>query len=271
MTVSFLIFSLIALVAGFAFQRWMQHDTRSKLLSAPLRGAQQAMLAPRFPIYRKLPKELRLKLEGKINLFLHQVRFHGQDELEVTEEMRLLIAAQACLLIVNKDDLWYDDLRSILIYPGAFKSKQTEHDGYVETERENTRIGESWESGPVVLSWAHAARGAFIDDDGHNVVMHEFAHQLDDQTGDVGGAPILDKDHDPDEWASAFRDAYARLRAEVDAGRETFLDPYGATAHAEFFAVAVEFFFEKPAALRREEPAVYEQLVKYFEVDPAGW
>ena len=122
---------------------------------------------------------------------------------------------------------------------------------------------------PVVLSWAHAERGAFIDDDGHNVVLHEFAHQLDDQTGETGGAPILDKGHDPDEWASAFRDAYARLKADVEAGRETFLDPYGATAHAEFFAVAVEFFFEKPRELKREEPAVYDQMVAYFRVDPA--
>jgi len=262
---------LLALAAALGFHFWRERETRSKLLTQPLDSAQQAMLAPRFPIYQKLPNNLRVKLDGKINLFLDQVKFHGVDDLDVTDEMRLLIAAQACLLIVNKDNRWYDDLQTILIYPGAFKSKQVERDGYVETETEHSRIGESWESGPVVLSWAHAERGAFIDDDGHNVVMHEFAHQLDDQTGDTDGAPILDKDHDPEQWAAAFRDGYARLKADIEAGRDTFIDPYGATAHAEFFAVVVEVFFERSAELKREEPAVYEQLTEYFEVDPAGW
>ena len=188
-----LIILLLALAAAaVAFRFWLKRETRTKLLAAPLTNAQQAILAPRFPIYRKLPEDLRLTLEGKINRFLHQVKFHGMDGLEVTEEMRLLIAAQACLLIVNRDT-WYDDIRTILIYPGAFKSKQVEHHGFVETETEHTRIGESWESGPVVLSWAHAERGAFIDDDGHNVVLHEFAHQLDDQTGETAARPSSTK------------------------------------------------------------------------------
>lgn len=266
-----ILIALAFIAAIFAGREWLNRKRRRDLLAMPLDDQERKNLGDRFPLYEKLPADLRQKLDGKINLFLDQVTFHGMDEIEVTDEMRLLIAAQACLLIVNKDDRWYDDLRSILVYPGAFKSEQTKRDGAIETKSQITRIGESWQSGPVVLSWAHAKRGAFIDDDGHNVVLHEFAHQLDDQTGDTSGAPILDDAQNAEEWATVFREADARLKADIAAGRKPFLDPYGATAYAEFFAVAVEVFFERPKDMQREEARLYDQLVQYFELDPASW
>ena len=259
--------------AGLAFwggRFWTNRQRDKALLAAPLTQTQRAIVTRSTPLYEKLPADMRQALEGKINLFLNQINFQGYEGLEVTDEMRLTIAAQACLLVVNKD-VWYKNLRTILIYPTAFKSQQVESDGYVQTVRETVRAGESWARGPVVLSWAHAKHGAFIDDDGHNVVLHEFAHQLDDLSGDTDGAPILDQTHNGAAWTTVFRDAYARLVKDVEQGRDPFLDPYGATKPAEFFAVAVEFFFEKPIELKREEPALYDQLTAYFRLDPAAW
>ena len=191
------------------------------------------------------------------------------DELSVSDEMRYGIAAQACLLVLNKDDAWYKNLKTILIYPDAFKSTQRQTDGYVETAREITRIGESWARGPVVLSWAHTREGAFIDDDGHNVVFHEFAHQLDDLSGDTDGAPVLKDRAKAEEWAQTFREAFKRLQEDLAANQATLIDPYGATSPAEFFAVCVEIFFERPADLKREEPNLYHQLSEYFRLDLA--
>jgi Mlc titration factor MtfA (ptsG expression regulator) len=219
---------------------------------------------------RRLPAELRRQLEGKINLFLDQVEFIGCNGLDVTEEMRLSIAAQACLLVVNSDT-WYDHLQTILIYPGAFKSRRARRNGYVVTEREVVRTGESWARGPVILSWTHARQGAANDHDGRNVVLHEFAHQIDDLSGRIDGVPNLRGDQSFAGWAKAFIEAYERHVRHVRRGRRTVVDAYGAEGPEEFFAVAVEAFFERPVQLVRAEPAVYEQLSKFFRLEPATW
>jgi len=165
-----------------AYRYWSKGQTRARLLGASLTNAQRAIIAGEVPLVRKLPADLRRRHEGKINLFLAQINFIGCDGLEVTDRMRLSIAAQACLLIANSD-AWYDHLSTVLIYPGAFKSKEVTSDGYVVSEQEVVRIGESWLRGPVVLSWRHTEEGTSDDADGRNVVLHEFAHQLDDLSG----------------------------------------------------------------------------------------
>lgn len=266
------IFLLLLLVAAGAVGglSWARRRRRMSLLAAPLTAAQRAIVARQVPLSRRLPAAFHGRLEGKINAFLHQVDFVGCNGLEVTEEMRLSIAAQACLLIVNSDT-WYDHLHTILIYPGAFKSRQTRHHGYVVTEREIVRTGESWSRGPVVLSWAHTRQGALDGRDGHNVVFHEFAHQLDDLSGHTDGMPILNGSQSFAAWRRVFVTAYETHVRNVEAGRRTVLDPYGAEGPEEFFAVAVEAFFEKPAELKHHEPAVYEQLELLFRLDPSSW
>lgn len=260
---------LILLVASlFSLRLLRKRATRQRLLAKPLTDHQRSIILENAPLFEKVPVELRRSIEGKTNRFLHQVEFIGCNGLEVTEEMELTIAAQACLLIANKN-MWYDTLLTILIYPDAFTSRQVKHDGYVVTEGETTRLGESWARGPVVLSWFHSARGAFIDDDGHNVVLHEFAHQLDGLSGHTDGAPILGSQFK--DWQNVLNEAYERLIRNVETGRETFLDAYGATAPEEFFAVLVEVFFEQPIDLKKEEPAVYAQLSKFFDLDPSSW
>lgn len=263
---------IVLLVAAVAVGLWRLDRARRRraLFATPLSDENRAILAKQVPLLRKLPGDLRPALEGKINAFLEQVDFIGCDGLEITQEMRLSIAAQACLLVVNTD-AWYANLRTILVYPGAFKSRQERHDGYVVTEEESVRLGESWRLGPVVLSWQHSNDGALDDEDGHNVVLHEFAHQLDDLSGRANGVPILNRGQSFADWETAFLDAFDRLQFAVDTGRRTVIDPYGAQGHEEFFAVTVELFFERPGDLRRSEPAVYEQLSALFRLDPESW
>ena len=239
-------------------------------LSTPLSEAQRAAIDRTVPLTRRLPAELRAGLEGRVHRFLNQVDFQGCNGLVVTEDMKLSIAAQASLLLVNSDQ-WYDGLKTVMIYPHAFKSVQSRHSGYVVTEKEIIRSGESWLHGPVILSWAHAQQGASDDRDGQNVVFHEFAHQIDALTGETNGVPVLGPGQSFAEWEEAFRTAYENHVARVDSGRHSDIDAYGAENHEEFFAVAVELFFEKPRTLKREAPGVYAQMARLFRLDPVTW
>ncbi len=265
------VFLLFLLGLGyFAWRALARRADRRALLAAPLTAEQRQIIDETVPLLNKLPDDLHQKLEGKVNLFLQQVEFIGCDDLEVTEEMELSIAAQACLLVVNTDT-WYKHLRTILIYPGAFRSQHKQYEGYVVTEENQVRLGESWSYGPVVLSWAHSEQGAVNEFDGKNVVFHEFAHQIDNLSGHTDGAPLMSKGQSFAEYERVILEAYETHVQNVEAGRRTVLDAYGATAHEEFFAVAVEVFFEKPKQLKAEEPEVYEQLALLFNLDPASW
>ena len=266
-----LLLSLLVLGAvALGVHQWSKRRLRRKLLASALSADQRAIVKSSVPLIRKLPASLQQVLEGKIALFLHQIEFFGCDGLDVTEEMRLSIAAQACLLVVNTET-WYVNLRTVLIYPGAFKSRRAEHNGYVVTERETVRTGESWARGPVILSWADAELGARDETDGHNVVFHEFAHQLDDLSGHTDGVPVLDKAQGYAQWERVFVTAFKTHCRKIEAGHRTVFDAYGATGPEEFFAVAVETFFERPAELQSEEAGVYRQLASLFQLDPSSW
>lgn len=267
----YILLLLVLMGVGFALYRYItRRMRRHDMLSSDLSPEEWQTVFEEVPILRKLPKKLRPKLAGKINLFLDQVTFHGCEGLEVEDYMRFSIAAQASLIVVNSDQ-WYDRLSTVLIYPGAFKSVQASRDGYVVTEEETVRLGESWSRGPVILSWQDSEQGALNHQDGHNVVLHEFAHQLDDLSGYTDGAPVMAKGQSIYKWEDVILEAYARHEQAVAQGRRTVLDAYGATNHEEFFAVAIEVFFEKPDQLKAEEPALYEQLSTLLRLDPASW
>ncbi|MEM9350535.1 MAG: M90 family metallopeptidase [Pseudomonadota bacterium] len=265
------VLAFAALLAAYVLWRAVtQRQQRAALLQSTLSDEDRAALRELVPIYSKMPADLQKRLEGKVNLFLDQVDFYGGGGQEVDRDMAISIAGQACVLVAG-NDAWFSTLRTVIIYPGAFKSKREEHDGFVVTEGESVRIGESWARGPVILSWADSERGAFIDDDGHNVVFHEFAHQLDNLSGDTNGLPLLGGREEVDAWIAAFNDAYARANRLLEIGKRPFLDPYGATAPEELFAVAVEAFFETPREMKGGEPELYAVLTKYFRQDPARW
>jgi MtfA peptidase len=264
------LFLLLIGAGALVFRFLWRRRIRKSLLASELSDHQRSIIERSVPLIRKLPGELRGKLEGKIKLFLNQIKFVGCNGLEVTEEMRLSIAAQACLLVVNTDT-WYKNLYTILIYPGAFTSRRAEQHGYVVTERETVRLGESWARGPVVLSWSDAKQDAGEHEHGHNVVLHEFAHQIDDLSGHTNGIPILNKGQSFADWERAFVSAFERHVRNVESGHETVFHAYGAVGPEEFFAVAVEIFFEKPSSLKSEEAAVYQQLASLFRLDPETW
>ncbi|MFW2350868.1 zinc-dependent peptidase [Qipengyuania sp.] len=261
----------ILLVAGLLTCRWLWRRRRRKtLLATPLTAEQREVVERLVPLVKRLPQPLREALEGKMNLFFDQITFRGINGLEVTEAMRLSIGAQACLLIVNSP-VWYDTLRNVLVYPSAFLTERGTHDGHFVHEGHHATLGESWARGPVVLSWDDALQGGLDAQDGHNVVIHEFAHQLDGLSGHVDGIPILRKGQAYAGWEQAMLDAYREHGERLDWGERTLIDPYGATNHQEFFAEAIVAFFEKPTALRSEEPALYAQLAQLLALDPARW
>ena len=205
-----------------------------------------------------------------MTLFLDQITFRGQNGLEISEEMKLSIAAQACLLVVNSP-VWYETLRNVLIYPSAFLTHRDTHGDGVVYENKHATLGESWARGPVILSWDHALQGGLDAEDGHNVVIHEFAHQLDGLSGHTNGIPLLRKGQTYTGWERAMLDAYQDQVRRVENGERTLIDPYGASNHQEFFAEAIVTFFERSRAMRNQMPALYEQLAELLALDPAQW
>lgn len=265
------VLGLAALILGAliwrarAKRRWQQ-----EVLASRLTDAEWAIVLREVPLVRQMPPALKAPLEGKIALFLNQVDLVGCNGLEVTDDMALSIAAQAALLVVNTDT-WYDHLTTVLVYPTAYRTRRQHRDGYVVTEEDEVRLGESWSRGPVVLSWQDTQQGALNAQDGLNLVLHEFAHQMDDLSGHTDGAPLMAKGQSFDRWARVMTEAFDRHVLNTDAGRRTVIDPYGATSHEEFFATAVEAFFEKPHQLRASEPEVYDQIKTLLGLDPATW
>jgi Mlc titration factor MtfA (ptsG expression regulator) len=252
---------------------------RQKLKAAPFPSHWSSILEDHFPLYARLPDEDRKELQGHIQVFLAEKRFEGCGGLEITEEMKVCIAAQACLLLLHRETDCYPSLRSILVYPSTYSVKTTRHVGAgVMEERQDSRLGEAWDSGAVVLAWDAVHSGTANPEDGHNVVFHEFAHQLDFEDGRADGAPVLATE-DPwyrrknryKAWARVLSSEYEKLRANVAAGEKTALDEYGATNPAEFFAVATESFFERPRDLQQRHPALYEELKRFYQQDPVGW
>jgi Mlc titration factor MtfA (ptsG expression regulator) len=252
--------------------RFRKAKRRKQLREVPFPPEWLPIIERNFPLYRGLPEADRAELLGHIQVFLAEKRFEGCGGLEITDEIRVTIAAQACLLLLHRETDYYPLLGSILVYPGQYVAEVSEDSpGGIVDEGLDERIGETWSQGSVVLSWEDVQQDAVDIHDGLNVTLHEFAHQLDEEYGDSDGVPRLgDPSRYPD-WARVMKAAYEQLRHDVHRGRPTVLDEYGATDPAEFFAVATECFFEKPAALKRKHPELYEQLKLFYRQDPATY
>jgi len=260
----------LLIAAALLYRHLAKRKRRAQLLATSLTPEQRRIVEQLVPLVTLLPKDLRDAHEGKINLFLDQVTFRGKNGIEVTEAMELSIAAQACLLIVNSP-AWYDTIRNVLLYPAVFDTGRGRHDEGLIHEHRHGTLGESWDRGPVVLSWDHALHGGLRAHDGENVVIHEFAHQLDSLSGHTNGIPILRKGQAYAGWEKAMLEAYNAHVAKVEAGEPTLIDPYGATNHEEFFAEGIVTFFERPHALQTHEPALYAQFSQLLALDPAKW
>lgn len=230
------------------------------------------LLDENLPLHAKLPEDIRQRLHERIARFVATVRFEGCNGLELTEGMILTVAAQACLLVIHRDGDPYPELKVVYLYPTTFSSVQKRMDSMgVVTEGEVHRLGESWDMGTVVLAWDSVEQGARNIHDANNVTFHEFAHQLDHEDGATDGAPGLPSRQAYRLWAKVFRENYADFIGQLEDGRKTLIDSYGATNPAEFFAVATETFFEKPKQLAKRRPELYQEMMEYYGLDPRDW
>lgn len=268
-----LIVAVTAALAWLFGVPWYRGRRRQRQALAPFTPQWRQWLHSDVPIYRRMPAPLQQRLHGLINIFVAEKSFVGCNGIVVTERMRVIVAAYACLLVMNRPGVpvrhLYDDLLSILIYPTPFIVPQTLRDehGLVSEERQ-VLSGQAWDSRRIILSWEDVEQASELT---HNVVLHEFAHYLDMEDESMDGAPSLGSAAAREEWSDTFWDEFDRLRHHIDTGQPTLLDPYAATAPAEFFAVVTEVFFNQPVALAAQHPGLYTQLAKYYRHDPANW
>lgn len=236
-------------------------------------AAWRGILDRKLPIFRRLPTEYRGEMESLMARFIAEKQFWGAEGLAVTDDMKVLVAAQACLLILNLPRLGlYPRTREVILYPREFGSRVSTvaPDGRRMTVTD-LKIGETWHRGPVLLAWDTVAASGWIDGDGHNVVLHEFAHALDMLDGAANGTPPLETKEQQEVWQRVMTREYNAHVFAVRHARRRFLDAYGATDPAEFFAVATEQFFESGYRFRRIHPELYAQLKRFYGLDPSVW
>lgn len=251
---------------------WWQGYQRQRLMRQPFPAAWRKILKQRMPFYWALPTDLQLQLKQHMQVFIAEKQFIGCAGVQVTDEMRVTIAAQACLLLLNRPNYYYPKLKQILIYPSAFIVKEPQRDGAgVLHQQQRVLSGESWGLGKVILSWPDTKQGAANPHDGRNVVIHEFAHQLDQEKGMATGAPLLERSSDYQQWSTVLAAEFRQLQHQVAIGESSLFDAYGATNPAEFFAVVSEVFFEQPEALFSQHQKLYQQLSHFYRINPLSW
>ena len=275
MTVNILTLLLFALLGLFLIltlgKPLFRYYRRKQLVSSSFPPKWEKILNRNVALYRYLPDPLKKELQGHIQVFLDEKIFEGCGGLKITDEIRVTIAAQACILLLSRKPTYYPKLYTILVYPGAYVAKKVTVIGMQHFEEMTVRAGESWTRGEVVLAWDNVRQEAIDLADGHNVVLHEFAHQLDQEDGSANGAPILEKLSSYRTWARVLSKEYQGLQRRVLSGRKDIMDAYGATDPAEFFAVATETFFERPKQMKLTHPELYEELESYYGLDPLKW
>jgi Mlc titration factor MtfA (ptsG expression regulator) len=246
---------------------WLKRLRRKRLLANPF-PSDWTQILDAIPHVAALDGDLRPHHQDLTQIFLAEKDFEGCGGLELDDEIRVSIAGLATILILGMTDYVFDNVQSILVYPDAFTAQQkVEIAPDLSLEDESERLGEAHYRGPVILAWAE------IEDDianpwmSQNLVFHEFAHQLDMLNGEADGVPNLPRElREP--WAQVMEKEYRRLRKKARRKRDTLIDPYGASAPAEFFAVVTEAFFDAPRDLAIEHPALYELLRQYYGQDP---
>jgi len=252
--------------------RALKERRRRRLRETPPDAEWAAMLERRLVLYRRLPSADRSELAGHMRVLLAEKNFEGCGGFEMNDEAKALIVAQASLLLLHRETDYYPALRSVLVYPDAYiVPVQYEAGGGMVVEEHVDHIGESWQTGSLILSWKDVLVGAAGRDRGCNVVLHEFAHQIDAETGDTDGTPPIADPELAARWTQVFEREYEKLCEMADRRRRTFIDEYGATHPSEFFAVATEHFFMEPAMFAKRHAELYRVLSAFWEQDPARW
>ncbi|CAN5256395.1 zinc-dependent peptidase [soil metagenome] len=280
------------------------HVRLKRAIQRPFPDHFSGILNRNIAAYSKMPPELQRQLQDLVKQFLHQKKFVGCDGMQIDDEVRVTIAGKACMLLLNRKPRVYPGLNQVLVYPSSFVAPRKEIGvAGVVTHADQNLAGESWSDGRVILAWDHVLQSTGAVSNGHNVVLHEFAHQLDSETGGTNGAPWLPSRARYQRWSTVLSTEFEKLQraaqirfespadvsldlalnGPIEAGSGDYLessvepqvvnviDFYGATNPAEFFAVATETFFEKPQAMRDYHPALYVEFKKYYRIDPCNW
>jgi len=271
MTGNIILSVIVLLIFAVAARKVFRVKRRQALLVRPFPDVWRKMLEENILLYHCLPQELKTQLHGLIHLFLDEKTFIGCRGQQINDFVKVTIAAQACMLLLNRSTKLYPRLSTIYVYPQSYIVDIKHHDDGLIVEGKDIRLGESWHNGPVVLAWDGVANAACGVQSGQNVVLHEFAHQLDQEDGDLNGTPLLDSSAAYRTWTEVLSAEYENLCEAVDIGGDSTLDDYGATNPAEFFAVATETFFENPDPLLWNHPRLYEALKNFYKLDPASW
>ena len=260
---------VIALIAcGIAFAVFSAKRTQKRIISfiEPFPADWVAVLQ-KVPLYQRMPEDLRHDLEPLVRQFFTDIEFVGCQGLEITDEMRLTIATQACVLVVSHGFDVLSELHSVLVYPTEFVVDESDVDeAGVVTEGSRAISGQTLDTDKIILSWRDVQEAGKTND-GYNVVLPEFAHYLDHSVGGSLTAPS----NTTSTWHEVLDIEYQALRDDLSRGASTLIDPYGAEDPAEFFAVATETFFEQPREMQRRHRDVYTELRRFYGLDPAGW
>lgn len=237
-------------------RRWR----RKRLLKAPFPPAWRNIMDERLPFFRRLDRDVKAKLERGVQIFIAEKHFFGAGGFEITEEVKVVVAASAVRLVVHKDISPYDRLTEIIVYPSAYR--------HPDSDEGTAILGEAHQWGTVVLAWDAVVHGLNNPCDGHDTAIHEFAHVLDRDGGGFDGTPELRATGDYAPWGQVMSRHFLNLRDDEDSAEGEVMRDYGATNEAEFFAVATETFFEKPWQMRETLPDLFDQLVEFYGFDP---
>jgi Mlc titration factor MtfA (ptsG expression regulator) len=272
MYILILAISVIGLIPAFFIVKHISRRAKRKHLFAKAFPEDfKKIVRCNVPLYNRLPDSLKEQLHGLVNIFLAEKNFEGCGGLELTNEIKVTIATQACILLLNRRTKYFPKLGTILVYPHTYVAKTVSSDGTITIDGQSVRLGESWQNGPVVLAWDSVKGGTLNITDARNVVLHEFAHQLDQEDGTADGAPILERRSRYAAWARVLSSEYEGLQKKKRKHRRSVLNKYGATNPAEFFAVATETFFEKSKQMEKKHPELYDELKNYYKLDPTKW
>ncbi len=242
---------------------WWKSWRRYRLNARPKNAETHEIVAHALTPFADWPAEIQKKVVDDTAIMVHEKHWEGCNGLQLTQEMKLIVAAQAAMMLIGIQDYYFDGVRTILLYPASFRRSTS--DGLLVGDA--PRIGEAWHRGPIVLSWEDLR----LISPGRNVVVHELAHHLDGLDGDIGGSPILPTSAAQSEWERVTKAEHAKLVDVLNRGGTSYLDPYAATNRAEFFAVSSEVFWEDPLGLKQHHPELFACLINFYRVDPSEW
>lgn len=252
---------------------WFADRRRKKLIQEPFPPVWEEIIQRNVAHYGMLDEVERARLRALIQVFIAEKYWEGCGGLDLTDEIRVTVSAQACLLLLGLPHNYYQNVETIIVYPSTVVPPQRKP-GFFETalaplEDSHPIIGQAFQQGPVIIIWDAALHGGRHPELGHNVIYHEFAHKLDMLDGAADGTPPLRDRAEYRDWVQTCSREYLRLKHEAEHGRKSFLNAYGATNEAEFFAVATEQFFDQPSFMIKNSPDLYRVLQQYYRQDPA--